>query len=280
MKALSKEQYNHYREHGFLHITSALPADLLDQAQALLHGWVDRTIESWMEQGLIDDAGPDLDQSERLCTVWHRAGKPKYQRSPRAEIVGCDVWQILRHPALVNVAEDLLGTPEITTHSVFNARIKCPEQTWTNTPWHQDAQYRGISAHHHVPTFWFPLQDVTRENSCLGVHADFGDGRLFEPYSDETGFLGISPEDRKQLESTAIEMAAGDLLCFTSLTPHHAYPNTSNTVRFSMDVRYEAIADVDKDGEGLGFVVRSEAEPGSVESCEQWLAKGWEGRTY
>ena len=74
MKALSKEQYNHYREHGFLHITSALPADLLDQAQALLHGWVDRTIESWMEQGLIDDAGPDLDQSERLCTVWHRAG--------------------------------------------------------------------------------------------------------------------------------------------------------------------------------------------------------------
>jgi ectoine hydroxylase-related dioxygenase (phytanoyl-CoA dioxygenase family) len=75
-------------------------------------------------------------------------------------------------------------------------------------------------------------------------------------------------------------MEAGDLLCFTSLTPHHAYTNESNAARFSLDIRYEATEAVDPDGEGRGFVVRSLADPSTEESCEAWMAKGWEGRAY
>ena len=48
----------------------------------------------------------------------------------------------LTYPELVDVAEDLFATPKgISVHGVYNARPKLPDQLWTDTPWHQDAQY-------------------------------------------------------------------------------------------------------------------------------------------
>lgn len=281
MKVVTEDQLRFYRDHGYVHLRGVLPAELIELSKRVLARWVDSKVDQWIEEGRLEERGEDLPFGRRLMVLWEKAGKPKYVRSPRAEIVSCETWEILRHPAVVDIAEDLIGTPELSCHSVFNARPKLPNQRWTDTPWHQDAQYTGISPHHHVPSFWFPMQRVTKQNSCLGVQADYHEGKLFEPHEDEdTGFRGISPEDRKQLVSTPVEMEAGDLLCFTSLTPHHAYTNESDAARFSLDIRYEATEAVDPDGEGRGFIVRSLADPSTEESCEAWLAKGWEGRAY
>jgi len=75
-------------------------------------------------------------------------------------------------------------------------------------------------------------------------------------------------------------MKAGDLLCFTSLTPHHAYTNETDRARWSLDIRYQATDSIDpsEEQENIGFVVRSGSDPGSVESYEQWYAKGWADR--
>jgi phytanoyl-CoA hydroxylase len=64
---------------------------------------VDRTVDSWSEQGLISLKKEAMPFEERLIHVWNDAGRPKY--------------------------------------GIFNARPKLPDQKWTDTPWHQDAQY-------------------------------------------------------------------------------------------------------------------------------------------
>ncbi len=279
MKTLTKEQYDFYVEHGYLHLPGVVPEHVLDLVRGVLSRWVDRLADTWTADGLITDTREDLDFWRRLVVLWADAGNPKYSRSPRKEVVEPDTHRALSDPALLDVAEDLLGTDEISVHGVFNVRPKLPSQHWTNTPWHQDAQYRGISPHVHVPTFWFPLQDVDEDYSCLGVEPGYHNGKLFEPYEDETGFLGISPEDRKQFKGHPVRMKAGDLLCFTSLTPHHAYSNQTDRVRWSLDVRYQATDSIDPEieQETIGFVARSN-DPGRLESFDQWYAKGWKER--
>jgi len=278
MNVLNEEQLAFYRTHGYLHVPGAVPAHVLEQARGVMSRWVDQTVAQWQEKGLIQDLKPELDLWHRLLVLWSDAGKPRYPRSPRKEIVEAATHAILSDPALLDVAEDLLGSGEITVHGVFNARPKLPDQHWTNTPWHQDAQYNGISPHQHVPTFWFPLQDVDESLSCLGVLPDYNNNQLFQPYEDETGFIGISPEDRKNFKGVPIPMKAGDLLCFTSLTPHHAYPNLSDRVRWSLDVRYQQTDTVDPEAANANqrFVARSRSGKYKPESFEEWFAKGWQ----
>ena len=282
MRTLTADQYDFYVTHGYLHVPGVVSAQLLDRARGVLSRWVDRLAGKWIAEGLLRDPHEELDFWHRLVMVWNEAGRPSYSRSPRKEIVEPDTYQVLADPALLDIAEDLLGSSEISVHGVFNARPKLPNQNWTNTPWHQDAQYRGISPHVHVPTFWFPLQDVNEQYSCLGVEPDYHNGKLFEPYEDETGFLGISPEDRRQFSGQAVPMKAGDLLCFTSLTPHHAYTNETDMVRWSLDIRYQATDSLDPtvEQENIGFIARSRTNPDRVETFEQWYAKGWADRSW
>jgi hypothetical protein len=283
MKVITQDQLQHYREHGYVHLPGVLPSDVIALARTILEHWVDRLSDQWKAEGLITDGRKDLDFWHRLPVLWNDAGKPKYSRSPRAEIVSPETHSLLSHESIVDIAEDLLGSSDVYVHEVFNARPKLPGQKWTNTPWHQDAQYKGISATHHVPTLWFPLQDVDEEYSCLGVAEDFTDGKLYEPFEDETGFLGIAPEDRKHLVSKPIPMKVGDVLCFPSLTPHHANPNNTDKVRWSIDIRYQTIENARAQADecdGLGFVARTKDGSGGAEDFDTWWNKGWEGREW
>ena len=65
------------------------------------------------------------------------------------DLVSREMFDILVHPALLMLAQDLLCTTEVSVHGVFNARPKLPDQIWTQTPWHQDAQYYRDAEHVH-----------------------------------------------------------------------------------------------------------------------------------
>ncbi len=282
MNTLSADQLAFYKQHGYVHLPGVVPDRVLELARQVLSRWVDRTVAQWAAEGLIQDLKPRLDFQHRLAVLWNDAGRPRYSRSPRKEIVEPDTYRVLGDRAFLDIAEDLIGSGEISVHGVFNARPKLPDQHWTNTPWHQDAQYKGISPHVHVPTFWFPLQNVDEYISCLGVLPDYNSGKLFEPYEDETGFVGISPEDRRQFKGIAVPMRAGDLLCFTSLTPHHAYPNMTDMVRWSMDMRYQDTDTLDPDEPvaNIGFTAFSRSGRHRPETYEAWYAKGWAERSW
>ncbi len=273
--ALNTESIAEYHERGWLLARNAVPADALELARVALQRWTDQTIAKWVGQGLLPDALVAESFERRLVVAWNRAGKPRYVRSPRRDIVCREIFEFLAHPVLVDIAQDLLGTPEVSVNGIFNARPKLPDQLWTNTPWHQDAQYYRDAANIHILSMWMPLVRVTEHNSCLQVAERMQNGMLFDNFEDETGFIGLTREDRATLRGISVEMDPGDVLCFPQKTPHRALPNMSDAVRWSVDIRFEATEGASDIGKRQGFVARSPAHPSSVPSYEQWITQ-WE----
>ena len=155
---LTSEQLSFYETNGYLHAPAVIPTDLLDLMKTVLSRWADNTINAWQTEGLIHDPRADLDFQHRLAHLWEAAGRPEYIRSPRRDLVSREMFDILIHPKLLALAQDLLDTPEISVHGIFNARPKLPDQIWTQTPWHQDAQYYRDAEQVHVTSIWMPLQ--------------------------------------------------------------------------------------------------------------------------
>ena len=147
---MTSDQLSSYRNNGYLHAPGVIPPDLLGLMRTVLSRWADDTIDGWLAQGLIDDPQTGLDFQHRLAHLWEAAGRPAYIRSPRRDLVSREMFDILVHPALLMLAQDLLCTTEVSVHGVFNARPKLPDQIWTQTPWHQDAQYYRDAEHVHV----------------------------------------------------------------------------------------------------------------------------------
>ena len=182
---VSTEQLDFYHREGYLHLRGVLAPDLLSLTEYVLSRWVDETVAQWLGEGRIADRQQDLDFQHRLVQLWHDAGRPKYSRSPRRDLVSPEMYRILVHPVLLDVAEDLLGTPELSVHGIFNARPKLPDQIWTRTSWHQDAQYYRDAADGHVVSLWYPLQAVSERNSCLQVAQRMHRGPLYDGHHDE-----------------------------------------------------------------------------------------------
>ena len=286
-RILTDEHINFYREKGYVKVENVVPQRSIELGRKVCAGWVERTVAGWVDEGLLADSLQDLDLEHRLTVAWNEAGKPMYPRSPRRQIVSPELFQFMSEPNVIDIAEDLLGTPEVFMHGVFNLRPKLPDQRWTRTPWHQDSQYYPSIAQVHTLSIWMPLQRVTTENSCLQVAEGYQRGDMYAITEDEeTGFLGISKEERAAIPGIPIEMEAGDALCFTQLTPHAALPNKSDAVRWSIDLRYQSIEDamvdeynVEIGGRDKGFIARSEADPASVATWEIW-ERQWEGDPY
>lgn len=275
-RRLDETDVDFYDAEGYLLVQGGVSENALLLAQAMLERWVDETVNSWVAAGLLDGAHAELGFGHRLARLWQQAGRPGYIRSPRRDLVSEEMYEFLKHPSLLDIAQDLLGTPEISVHGVFNARPKLPDQHWTDTPWHQDAQYYRDAEAGHVVSIWIPLQPVTELNSCLQVAPGLQGGPLHEDCEDATGFVGLSKEDQAGLHGISIDMQRGDALCFHQKTPHRALSNQSDSVRWSMDVRYEATDGASASGTKHGFIARSEADPASVTPYEVWLKK-WEG---
>ncbi len=286
-KILTEEQISFYQEKGYVKVDNVVPPRSIELGRKVCADWVERTVQGWVDEGLLEDGLAHLDLGHRLTVAWNEAGKPMYQRSPRRQIVSPELFEFMSEPNVIDIAEDLLGSPEVFMHGVFNLRPKLPDQRWTRTPWHQDSQYYPSIAQVHTLSIWMPLMRVTTENSCLQVAEGYHRGDMYAITEDEeTGFLGISKEERAALPGIPIEMEAGDALCFTQLTPHAALPNKSDAVRWSIDLRYQSIADAMVDeynieigGRDKGFIARSEADPASVATWESW-ERQWEGDPY
>jgi hypothetical protein len=265
-----------YQKEGYYLSKAALPQDLLLACQSLLELWVDDMAENWLAQNLITDLRKDLDFRNRFNFLWLAAGKPPYPRSPRAELVALDpmgVFNVMRHPALLALAETFLGTSEITAHGAWNSRPKSPDATFTDTPWHQDGQYFREQAHLHTMTVWFPLHEVSESDSCLAVTSNFDPSHLYENFNDpENGFIGLKREDAKKLITLPIAMDAGDALVFPQSTPHRAMPNRSGKMRWSMDLRYVATPTAHRGAFEHGAVVKSENK-NNLTSYTSWLRK-------
>eukprot|EP01047_Picozoa_sp_COSAG01_P063515 COSAG01_NODE_8243_length_2858_cov_7.332004_1_plen_759_part_00 len=153
---------------------------------------------------------------------------------------GNELLQILRHPSLLSLVRDLVG-PDILGSSVYRIRPKLPHYERGEVPFHQDSGYTMAHCDQLlVVTAWIPLVDANVENGCMYVIPwQFKDGIMPHYTGGKAGYLEIKEQDLPQTrERIPMEVAAGDILLLNNLSPHASFTNSSETVRWSLDLRF------------------------------------------
>ena len=245
--ALSKTEHQQFTDLGYL-----VKEDIYSQAdlQPLKDGLtavIDQTCTTLQEEGLLGaETYAEQPFETRLGTIF-RANTAAGERINSA-IMGHGgggfkqqaILDFLRHPPLVSCIESLVG-PEIIGSSVYRIRPKAPGYTRGAVPWHQDSGYFLPHCDTNlIVTCWIPLVDATIDNGCLNVLPKSHQQGIVRHYTGgQGGYLEIAQEDLPDPEPVAIEMRAGSVLFMTNLTPHASFENTTDIVRWSVDLRYE-----------------------------------------
>jgi phytanoyl-CoA hydroxylase len=283
---LSEVDRAHYREHGFVVLRSIVPPELLARAQTLIEPWVEATVAAWRADGLIAEDFENRDFWHRFLDAWNAAGRPHFRRSPNRFLINAGMYDFMRSQPFLQIAEALIGTPDLSLHGIFNARPQLPRHEATMTPWHQDSQYwdldyggkeSDVERKTHVVTMWMPLQDVDESTGALQVisRQDTRDA-VFAPDPldfERTGFLRILPAEVVRHTILPLPMSRGDILLFNQRTPHSAAANLADRVRWSVDIRFEATAGATVIGRKYGFVAQSRTDPATETSLDEWLKK-------
>jgi len=102
--------------------------------------------------------------------------------------------------------------------------------------WHQDASF-FVTEPQTVTTFWFALEDATRDNGCLWVQPGGHRTPLRERFVRDGDRLAMERLDDSPWPTTAealpVEVAAGSLVCLHGLLPHYSAPNRSAVSRLA-----------------------------------------------
>lgn len=103
--------------------------------------------------------------------------------------------------------------------------------------WHQDASFFE-TVPQTVTTFWFALEDATRDNGCLWVQPGGQRGPLRERYVRDGDRLAMealdaTPWPRAGGDGVPLEVAAGTLVVFHGLLPHGSAANRSAVSRMA-----------------------------------------------
>ena len=135
-----------------------------------------------------------------------------------------------QHPVFRDVTQDTVGPGARLYHD--QAVYKKPGNP-DEFPWHQDNGYTFTEPQQYL-TCWVPLTDATLENGCPwvapGIHRM---GTLHHEY----GRLGLEClKDPK--DTVAVPARVGDIVVFSSLTPHRTGPNLTGDTRKSYILQY------------------------------------------
>ncbi len=135
-----------------------------------------------------------------------------------------------RSPLLVDLCADLLG-PDVRLY--WDQAVYKKPGTDAPFPWHQDNGYAFVEPQQYL-TCWVALTDATVANGCPwvvpGLHRR---GTLAHRPSD-TGLVCLSDPE----EAVAVPANRGDIVVFSSLTPHATGPNLTDGVRKAYIVQY------------------------------------------
>lgn len=271
---LSADQISYFRQNELLILRNVVPDSLLIGAQAAIERWVESKIQEWMKEGKLSRDYRECSFDTRLMHAWNAAGKPPYNPNPTQEIVGPEMYAVLRFPLFIQVSQEIFESQNVTANGVFHCRPDLPNQAFTDTPWHQDAQCCPSLAGTKFLVMWMPLMDVDETNGCLQVAIGRQhQGRVYPNYKDPTGYyISMRPGDAARLEQLeTLRMKRGDLLFFNEMLPHRAIPNHSEKIRWSVDIRYNESSHAATIAANRSFICAHENPALIEDSYEKWI---------
>lgn len=174
-------------------------------------------VHCFLEEEALDDAGRlRVPKAQSINKIGHAL----HDRDP--------VFDAFSHgPDLAALAADLgLVQPQVWQSQVI---FKQPH-IGGEVGWHQDASF-FVTTPHTVTTFWFALEDATRDNGCLWVQPGAQQAPLREQYVCEAGRLRMVQLDDTPWpaadQAVPLPVEAGTLVVFGGRLPHRSDANRS-----------------------------------------------------
>ena len=282
MPELSSEQTEFYERNGYLIVENVIPSADFDPLIKELNETVDQNIRQAHTAGLLSDLFEDEPFARRLARAVESIKDPsegsdrnRIFRGLTDKLRTAGMFAVVTHTAVLDIVESLIG-PEIFAHPQFNIRPKLPNQNSSVVPWHQDLAYLEQDAEPtHMVNFWIPLVDATGENGCMEVVAGSHKRTLIqhhEKLGPGRNFSGILEEDVPSGEKVLCQVRVGGVLLTQHKTIHRSIPNTSDHIRWSLDLRYSDPQMPTGRDFVPGFIARSKKNPDVVaKGIDDWL---------
>ena len=282
-EGLTKEQIREFEEEGFLILRQMLPGEALQPLIDELTQKVDAAITEAIQQGQLDakDTFDDAPFASRLALASEACRDRNWlweNYFSRGKPISAGMFTLRTSPVLLDATESLIG-PEILAHPQFALRPKMPDLDLMDIPWHQDLAYLipAEAGETLVVNFWIPLVEATEQNGCMQViPGSHREGLIAHDLWLETpghkGARGIADADLPASSIVTCEVDAGDVLLTMERLVHRSIPNRSQTVRWSVDTRYNRIGLPTGRSKVPGFVARSRKNPDRVaRSHHDWI---------
>ncbi|MBA3707379.1 MAG: phytanoyl-CoA dioxygenase family protein [Planctomycetes bacterium] len=229
-----------FRTDGVVMVANVLSDQSLRKVVAGIEAWVDERADELRAQGQISDAHRGAPFERRMALL--------HAQCPDM-IAGLDImhsripalFEFLHDEILLDAVESLIG-PEITCSPIQHLRAKMPAHLENGgnemVPWHQDA---GVTLEDadatDIVTCWIPLVDASRANGCMEVMP--GARALGHLPHVSLGGTTIRPDLLPSITPVAAECPRGGVVFLDKFTPHRGLPNTSDTVRWTLDLRFQ-----------------------------------------
>ena len=146
------------------------------------------------------------------------------------------IWEMARHPVLLDYVEDLLGADFVCWSSHYFCKLPFDPK---RVPWHQDATYWPVRPTRTV-TVWLALDDVDAGNAPLrfipGSHR-LGAVEWRKAEGDYVLFQEV-PNVERFGEPVANTLRAGQISIHASTLLHGSEPNRSARRRCGLALRY------------------------------------------
>lgn len=309
--SLTRDQFQHFVDEGYVIVEGALTGDDLDPVIAGIESFVDERARALHREGRITDLHENEPFERRLALIT-RENTAIYDDIDIMHMRAEAAFRFLGNDRMLDLVESLVG-PEITCSPIQHLRAKLPEDLNSLpghgngggdgsgggngrdgdkenalaapdddlaarirenvAPWHQDAQVHLEDADPvFILTVWLPLCDTDEENGCLQIIPRVHHNRTV--YWSE-GF-GIEEGRLPEGEVLSLPMRKGDVLLMHKLIPHRSIPNRSGTIRWSLDLRYQQTGLPTGRSFYPNFIVRSRRHPEFVLSDYATWNRGWE----
>lgn len=274
--SLTEEQAAFYDNEGYLVLPDFLTDAELAPAREAMIGKVEEIAQALLAEGVIADTYPDAPFDTRLARLFDGLSDQdflRFGRSWRERHPG--YYHLMTNPKILDAVESLIGG-EIFSNPVYNTRPKVPKVAAGAVPWHQDKSYWPDANSNPVITVWIPLVEANLVNGCLHIWPRTHKRQLLSHHAESvtgTSYTQVDDKHMKKVEAVPLPLAAGGAILFNDRCVHMSTPNNSETVRWSVDLRYQPTDQDPMPAHGVGFLARSRQYPERVATLEDWLAE-------
>jgi phytanoyl-CoA hydroxylase len=218
-KVLTSDQVSSFNNEGFVILRAALPVEEVAGAREVTDG-ADRAREEELAQG---EGRSGISEKGAITFSSHLVANNEVLRN------------FAKHEAFVGVAVDLVG-PDVNLYW-DQAVYKKPEKP-RRFPWHQDNGYTFVMPQQYL-TCWVPLVEATFENGAPQLSPGLHRSGTFEhTWVDPLGWQCFDDPPGSVVTAAVVP---GDIVVFSSLSPHLTGPNLTDDVRKAYILQYAPV---------------------------------------